>query len=240
MKKRFSKLLAILCAVCLTVSITVPAFAAEITSDPQEYTATTVSRGPIVFPVTFDSGDIALYDQFAAMSSNELLAYINDLSPSSQSTYGTNSDIVDAATLAMQGFVALAAFLAKEDLPCAAELVLHSLAGEDYSETDGIFTETIKQSPTFLNWVPSATVGSSLEAYYGPDEIEDLFLSLRHVTITCPYISSQGKVIYLSDPFNFELQMCETLKATFFNTAAWLFTQTGVMTVIEVDISFIY
>lgn len=240
MKKYYSKLLAILCAACLTISAAVPAFAADISNEPQEYATTAVTRGPITFPVSFGSDDIALYDQFAAMSRDDLITYINNLSPDTQSRSGIAPTSDMTRVLAAKGFIALVALFVKEDLPCAAELVLHSLAGEDYVETSGIFTEAIKQSPSFLNWIPTATAGAKKEIYYGPNEVSDLYYSLRHVTFTCLYVSTQGKTVYLEDIFDFKLEMCETLKATLLNTGAWLLTQTDVMNEITLEISFIY
>lgn len=240
MKKRYTKLLSVLCALCLTVSVTVPAFAAEVSNDPQEYTTTAITRGPITFPVSFGSDDLALYDQFTAMTRDDLVTYINNLSPANQSpsSINPNNNIGNDLTLATKGFLALVALFVKEDLPCAAELVLYSLAGENYVETNGIFTETIKQSPSFLSWIPTATAGAKKDVYYGINEVMDLYYSLRHVTFTCLYVSSQGKVVYLKDTFDFKLEMCETLKSTILN--AWLLTQTDVMSEIDLEISFVY
>lgn len=47
-------------------------------------------------------------------------------------------------------------------------------------------------------------------------------------------------MIYLYDKYDFDPEISETLTVTFFNTAAWLFTQTGIMNEISVEISFIY
>lgn len=242
-KNRRSRLLAVLCAVCLTVSVTVPAFAAEISSDPQEYTATTVSRGPIVFPVSFDSGDIALYNQFAAMTDSELTAYVNNLSPASQgiSGYSTGEDDEDFSVLAIRGLIAVAALFVKLGLPCAAELVLHALEDEDYYETNGLFTEKIKQSPLFLNWVTTAVTDILYFPPDDPNENIDLYYSFRHATFSSPYSTVDGKVIYCYDTFDFRGQeVAETLKATVLNEGAWLLTQLGVMFPIDIQISFIY
>lgn len=137
----------------------VPAFAMPISAAPQESVSAAV-RDSITFPVSFGSDDLTLYDQFSAMITSELTDYINNLSPENSASYSTNSSTLDIK-LAIQGFIALAAFLAKKDFPCAAELLLYSLKGEDYKETNGIFTETIKQSAIFFNWVPDAKAGSS-------------------------------------------------------------------------------
>lgn len=241
MKKYCSKLLAILCAVCLTVSAAIPSFAADISNEPQEYATTAVTRGPITFPVSFGSDDIALYDQFAAMSDAELVTYLNNLSPTDQFAYDINStQNMDVSVAKMRGLIAVAALFVKRNLPCAAELVLHALSDEDYTETDGLFSQKIKTTPTFLNWVPTAT-STLYEPVIPITEDNDLYYALRAVKLSSPYSVGNQKMIYCNDTFDFEGQeRFETLLATILNEGAWILTCWGVLYEIDVHIAFFY
>ena len=176
------------------------------------------------------------------MTIDELIYYVNNLSPASSPT--SNYSVTPDDTIqAIRGFIAIAALFVKQDYPGAAELVLHALSDEDYYETDGLFTERIKRSTTFLNWVPNATTAKEVLYFppLTPAESMDLFYFFRHATFSSPYTTTEGKVIYCFDQFDFRgQQAAETLRATVLNEGAWLLTQLGVMYPIDVHISFVY
>ena len=234
MKKRFSKLLAILCAVCLTVSVTVPAFAAEVIDDTDSPLSTdsTSVLGPTIYPVAFGEDETSALETFHAMTVDELDAYIGDIANGVQpsSTYGTNS--LSSSFLA---WLAAAVIFHKMGLDCTYTMLLYSLAGDDYTEIDGLFSEKIKGSIAFLAWYPfqpSSDIEFNEQDY-------DLMLSLHGADIYCTN-PTMGRFSII-DTYNFDKDGefgSAVIDAV--NYGAWLLTQIGILHEVSFAASFTY
>ena len=234
MKKRCSRLLAVLCAVCLTVSITVPAFAEDAVDNTDSVlnTESVSVIGPIIYPVAFGEDETSALEAFHAMTVDELDAYIGDIANGVQpsSTYSTNS-----LSTSFLVWLAAAVVFHKLGLECTYTLLLYSLAGDDYTEIDGLFSEKIKESIAFLAWYPlqpSSDIEFNALDY-------DLMLSLHGADIYCT--NPTRGLFNIIDTYDFDRdgEFGNEVINTF-NYGAWLLTQVGVLHEISFEASFTY
>jgi hypothetical protein len=235
MKKCFSKMLAILCAVCLTISVVVPSFAAEVIDDTGSTlnTESTSVIGPTIYPVAFGEDQAAALDTFNAMTTSELNAYISNLANGVQPASISSVSSLSNNYLA---WLAAAVIFHKLGLDCAYTMILYSLENEDYTETNGFFSNKIKQSSTFSTWYAGNQLNSDIE-FNSPDT--DLALSIHGADIYCinPAIGRYS----LIDTYDFDKEdEIQDAVLDLINDGAWLLTECGVLHVVSIAITFDY
>lgn len=182
-----------------------------------------------------------LSTQFENMTNDELNKYIEGMAVSSLAR-GTT-----VTTSSVKGAWLAAAQLAKNaGYTCAATLVVCSVNGTSYTETDGgAFGKKIKATSVYKNYFN--TVKSSKKTSYSGSlcfTSGDLFYALHNVSIkssgTLVGTAFASYIHTVSDVFDFAYDNnYNSLFTTLVNNWAWLCQQTGVLNKISVKITFI-
>ena len=131
-----------------------------------------------------------------------------------------------------------AAALAAEELgyTCAATLVRYSLVNADYNETSGMFSEKIKTTSAYREWLRN-TSSDSFEITKSDNA--DLFYALHLVKSKVVGSSSSGARILITDTFDFTLEAnYSDFFTTVVNNWAYLCQHTYVLYEISVTIEF--
>lgn len=249
--KKFISLALALVMVC---TISIPAFAAEITpvvSDSQfsawanvpdlDVTEATLSKSSD--PLVRSNSDYLAteYGKFQEMSIDELNAYIDNISASVNAA-DTRSVTQNLILVLKAAWLAAAQAAKLAGYPCAAKAVEHSILGINYTENNGSFAAKIKTTSTFKSFL-SATKSSG-KTYnravreFTKSDNADLFYALHNATVTLNKSGSSYKVnVY--DIFDFALDNdYSSLFTTLVNNWAWLCQNANVLNKVTININF--
>lgn len=161
------------------------------------------------------------------MSVKELNTYISNLANSGQLYAEQNIESQSYTSPWTLAWLAAAVILIKQGFACTGTILKYSIAGDDYSETNGPFSEKIKNTSVFQTWLP---VRNETRIKFEINDSLDLFFSLHDVGITSPHSTTWGQVIRVSDVFDFSLEAkFDSVIVQYINDSGWLLQNMGVL-----------
>lgn len=244
------KFLSVLLSFLMVFMLSIPAFAAEATSDNQfsawnaiptpEVTNSTLSQSKDSL-VRFNSRYlVSEYNKFQKMSIDELNTYISSIHDSANADRKSSKQNI---TLDLKlAWLAAAQVVKLVGYPCAARAVDYSVLGIDYTENDGTFAAKIKTTSTFKSFLAETkrsgkTYNSGVKEFTKSNN-SDLFYALHNATITLRK-SGTNYNVNVYDEFDFDLDNdYSSLFTSLVNNWAWLCQNTGVLTEIKININF--
>lgn len=176
---------------------------------------------------------------FSTMTNEELNQYIDNIASSDMSsssiTASSSVSYVPTSNLEL-AWMAAAEIARNNGYECAATMVEHSVAYEDYSEvafasmnTGGIFYEKISTNSKFLAYKKNIASSPNAGITFTKASDADLFYALHKVSTTAVKYPTDY-FITITDVFDFEYDNdYDSLFTTLVNNWAWLCQQTSVL-----------